>query len=162
MATPAVAVTAELADALAAAYEEARNLPDLDRLDRIYAEDVVVHDCSAPEDIRGLASLKAFYQASHTGFPDFRIRIDEVYPAGDRVVFHWCIDATHTGDLRGLPPTGRAVRFSGVAIDRLEGDLVVEEWVYFNLLDLMQQLGMRVVPGGEERGAHTEVTGGGS
>ena len=70
--------------------------------------------------------------------------------AQDRIVYVWRIDATHTGDLRGMPPTGQTVSFSGVAIDRLEGGQIVEEWVYFNLLDLLQQLGMQVVPGEPE------------
>jgi steroid delta-isomerase-like uncharacterized protein len=140
-------VTAEQAQSIASQYMEARNTPDLDLLDRIYSADVIVHDSSAPEDIVGVAALKAYYADSHVGFPDFTIRIDETVTAQDRVVYWWTIDATHTGDLRGMPPTGRSVSFSGVAIDRIENGLIVEEWVYFNVLDLMLQLGMQVVPG---------------
>jgi steroid delta-isomerase-like uncharacterized protein len=146
-APPPEMISVERADEIAAVWVEARNTPNLDLLDQIYSPDVVVHDCSAPEDILGLESLKAYYQESHVGFPDFRAQVDEVFPAKDRIVFLWTIEATHTGDLRGMPPTGRSVSFSGVAIDRVEADQVVEEWVYFNLLDLLQQLGMQVVPG---------------
>ncbi|MFO7655145.1 MAG: ester cyclase [Candidatus Krumholzibacteriia bacterium] len=66
--------------------------------------------------------------------------------AGDRIVDFWTVEGTHTENLRGLPPTGRPVRFSGVAIDRVAGDLVVEEWVFFDMLGLLRQLGMTVVP----------------
>jgi steroid delta-isomerase-like uncharacterized protein len=146
-------VTAEQAQALASQYVEARNTPDLDLLDEIRSgpADVVVHDASAPEDIVGLAALKAFYAQTHDGFLDFTIRFDETGTAQDRIVYYWTIDATHTADLRGIPPTGRFVSFSGVAIDRLENGLIVEERVYFNPLDLLTQLGMQVVPG-EGRG----------
>lgn len=96
----------------------------------------------------GLAALKAYYLESHAGLPDFTIRFEDMFPAQDKIVYFWCIDATHTGDLRGMPPSGRTVSFSGVAIDRIEGGRIVEEWVYFNVLDLLQQLGMQVVPGG--------------
>jgi len=134
-------VTEEQAQAILSQYREARNTADLDLLDEIYASDVVVHDYSAPEDIRGLDALKSFYAESHAGFPDFRIRFDDVLVAEDQIVSRWTIEATHTGTLRGMPPTGRHVTFSGVAIDRIEGGKVVEEWVYFNVLDLLEQLG---------------------
>jgi steroid delta-isomerase-like uncharacterized protein len=130
------------AQAIASQYLEARNTANLDLLDDIYAPEVVVHDCSAPEDIRGLEALKSFYQASHAGFPDFQARFDEVLVAKNQIIFRWTIEATHTGILRGMAPTGRHISFAGVAIDRIEGGKIVEEWVYFNVLDLMQQLGI--------------------
>ncbi|MCJ7627628.1 MAG: ester cyclase [Longimicrobiales bacterium] len=145
--TDAEVISTERADEIGAIYAEARNTPNLDLLDEIYSEDVVVHDYTAPEEILGLETLKAYYRESHAGFPDFKMGIEEVFPAGDRIVFRWRIDATHTGDLRGMPATGKAVTVSGVAIDRIEGGQIVEEWIYFNLLDLLQQLGMQVVPG---------------
>lgn len=132
----------ERAQAIASRYLEARNTARLDLLDDIYATDVVVHDCSAPEDIVGLDALKAFYGETHAGFPDFRVRWEDVLAVEDRIVFHFLIEGTHTGELRGMSATGRSVRFRGVAIDRLEEDRIVEEWVYFNVLSLMQQLGV--------------------
>lgn len=127
-------------------YREARNVPDLDLLDGIFAEDVVVHDMSAPGDIEGVAALKAFYAESHEGFPDFRIDWDDVILSAGAIVTRWTIEATHAGDLRGLPPTGRRVRFSGVAIDRVVDERIVEEWVYFDMLDLLVQLGVAPAP----------------
>lgn len=137
-----VQLTEEQAQAIASQYLEARNTPDLNLLDNIYAPDVVVHDCSAPEDLRGLGALKAFYEGSHTGFPDLQVHIDDVLVAENQIIWRWTIDGTHTGILRGIPPTGRHVSFSGVAIDRIEGEKIVEEWVYFNVLDLLEQLGL--------------------
>jgi steroid delta-isomerase-like uncharacterized protein len=139
-------ITPELVDEIGSTYLQARNTPDLSLLDNIYAQDVVVHDASAPEDIVGLEALKAYYEGSHTGFPDFRMELGEAFWAEDRIVFPWTVHGTHTGDLRGMPPTNQSVVFSGIAIDRIEAGRIVEEWVYFNLLDLLQQLGMQVVP----------------
>jgi len=66
--------------------------------------------------------------------------------SGDSMIVRWTITATHAGNLRGLPPTGKPLRFSGIAIDRVANGKIVEEWVYFNVLDLMQQLGFTLVP----------------
>ena len=139
-------VTEELAQSIASQYLEARNTANLGLLDDIYAPGVVVHDCSAPEDIRGLDALKSFYEASHAGFPDMEVRFDDVLASKDHVIFRGTIEGTHTGSLRGMPPTGRHVSFSCVAIDRIEGGKIVEEWVYFNVLDLLEQLGMSPPP----------------
>ena len=143
---PAEMIPMETAEEIGAIYEEARSTPDLDLLDQIYSADAVIHDASMPEDIVGLEALKAYYQESHIGFPDLSMQIHDVFPAGDNVVFFWTFGGTHTGDLRGMPPTGRSVSFSGVAIDRIVDNQIVEEWVYFNVLELMQQLGMQLVP----------------
>ena len=64
----------------------------------------------------------------------------------NHIVFRGTIEGTHTGDLRGMPPTGRHVTFACVAIDRVEGGKIVEEWVYFNVLDLLTQLGVSPPP----------------
>jgi len=133
-------------DRIVSTYLQARNTANLGLLDQVYGAVVVVHDCGAPADIRGLDSLKSYYAGSHAGFPDFKIAVDDVLVSGDNLIYRWTITATHTGPLRGLPPTGKAVRFSGLAIDRVANGRIVEEWVYFNLLDLLQQLGFSLVP----------------
>jgi hypothetical protein len=45
-----------------------------------------------------------------------------------------------------IPATGKKVRFSGVAIDRVVKGKIVEEWVYFNAPDFLLQRGSSVVP----------------
>ena len=138
----------ELATAICGTWARARNERNLDLLDTIYDRGLVVHDCSAPDDIVGLESLKAYYAATHEGFPDFQCGFDDVLAARDLVISRWTCAGTHTGVMRNLPPTGRRVRFSGVALSRVEGGLIVEEWVYFNVLDMMQQLGFSLAPAG--------------
>jgi len=139
-------LTQEEADRILSTYREARNTANLDLLDQIFDPAVVVHDCSAPAVIRGLDSLKAYYQDSHTGLPDFKITFDEVLVSGDNIIGRWTITATHTGLLHRIPPAGKSVRFSGLAIDRVAKGKIVEEWVYFNMLDLLQQLGFSLTP----------------
>jgi steroid delta-isomerase-like uncharacterized protein len=143
---PGGGVTRERADSLLHLYAEARNTADLDLLDDVYAPDVLVHDASAPGPIQGLEALKTFYEASHLGFPDLRIRWDDVLVDGDQIASRWTFEGTNTGVLRGMPPTGKHVTFSGVAIDRVDDGRIVEEWVYFNVLDLLEQLGVASPP----------------
>lgn len=138
------ALTRLQAENILSIYLEARNRPNLELLDSIYHPEVVVHDCSEPADLRGLAALKDYYRASHRGLPDLKMEIIDWLYAGDRLVSRWQVTGTHQGELRGLAPTGRSLRFSGVAIDRVVDDRIVEEWVDYNPLVVLQQLG--VVP----------------
>ncbi|HDL04771.1 MAG TPA: ester cyclase [candidate division Zixibacteria bacterium] len=127
-------------------YEEARNSYNLDLLDKIFSPDVVVHDPGAPETIVGLSALKEYYHGSHAGIPDLKLTLDEYYISGDRIFWIWTFSGTHTDTLRGLPPTASVVNFKGVAIDRIANGMIVEEWVYYDMLSLMKQLGFTLVP----------------
>jgi len=143
-------ITEEEAKAIHNLYVEARNTVNLDLLDEIYAEDVVVHDCSAPEDIIGLDALKEYYSHTHKAFPDLHATIDEIIVKGDKIICVWTFSGTNTGSLHtalgDMPATGNKVQFSGVVIDRVEEGKMVEEWVYFNVLHLLQQLGFTLTP----------------
>ena len=140
------AITEEEAKALGDRYIKARNEVNLALLDEIMDPEIVVHDAGYPEDIVGLEALKNYYTGNHKAFPDFYATIDEMIVKGDKIVWLWTITGTNTGPLGDLPPTGRKVRFSGVAIDSVVNGKVVEEWVFFNVLDVYQQLGFTLTP----------------
>jgi predicted ester cyclase len=131
-------------------WVQARNKVKLDMLDRIYQPDVVVHDCSVPEDIKGLDALKKYYSNSHSAFSNINFSADQIFIDGDRIISIWIFKAVSTDTFHtpfgGAPLTGKEVTFSGVAIDRVVDGKFAEEWVYFNLLDALLQLGFSVVP----------------
>ena len=62
----------------------------------------------------------------------------------DRVLNCWTANATHSGDLMGIPVTGKNVSFNGMSVGRIEDGKVVEEWTLMDMFSLMQQL--RVIP----------------
>ena len=47
----------------------------------------------------------------------------------------------------GIAPTGKQVTITGIAIDRIDGGKIVEEWENFDRMSMMQQLG--VIPSPE-------------
>ena len=143
-------ITEAEAKAIGDWYLKARNEPNLALLDNIYSPEVVVHDPSRPESIAGLDALKSQYMATHTAVPDVKFSIDDLYIKGDKIVFVFTMSGTITGAFRTpfgeLPPTGKTFRFSGVGIDRLFEGKIAEEWVYFNLLDMLQPMGFTLTP----------------
>lgn len=92
----------------------------------------------------GAHSREEFLQ--HVGyyaaaFSDTTFEIKELIAEGDKVVTRAIYRGTHTGELRGLAPTGKSFAIDAVLIDRLEGGKVVEHRSLFDMLGLMQQLG---------------------
>jgi predicted ester cyclase len=73
-----------------------------------------------------------------------RLTIEDITAEGEIVTARWSCRGTHKGDLGGIAPTGKPFTISGVSIARFAGGKMVEGWVNWDALGLMQQLG--VVP----------------
>ncbi len=96
-----------------------------------------------------MAQEVAIYQHA---FADARWVVEEVFAAGDdRVVVRWRGQGTHTGELQGIPPTGRTVDVQSIWVCRVEGGKIAESWEVWDALRLLQQLG--VVPAPEAQPA---------
>jgi predicted ester cyclase len=63
-------------------------------------------------------------------------------PDGDKVVTRLSGRGRHTGPLLGAAPTGKALTWTAISIARFENGRVAEEWVEFDMLSLLQQLGL--------------------
>ena len=143
-------ITEEAAKTIGDWYIKARNEANLALLDNIYSPKVIVHDPSQPQTIVGLESLKSQYRGTHTAVPDVKFSLDDLYFKGDKIAWVFTMSGTITGPFRtplgDLPPTGKTFRLSGVAIDRIVEGKIAEEWVYFNVLDILQPMGFTLTP----------------
>ena len=61
---------------------------------------------------------------------------------GETVTARWSCKGTHKGDLSGIAPTGKQFTISGISIARFTNGKMVEGWVNWDALGLMQQLGV--------------------
>ena len=81
------------------------------------------------------------------GFPDLRLTVEDAVGEADLVAQRVRFEGTHTGVFQELPPTHKAVSFSGLELNRFADGKVVEHWFQLDALGLLQQLGLTVVPG---------------
>lgn len=81
------------------------------------------------------------------GFPDLHLEVQDAAADAGMTAQRILFTGTHTGPFRGLPPTGRQVRFSGIEINRMADGKVAEHWFQLDAVTLFEQLGLRVVPG---------------
>ena len=89
----------------------------------------------------------AFLGAFLEGFPDLHLEVQDTVADEQMNAQRILFTGTHTGPFRGLPPTGRKVRFSGLELSRMEGGKAAEHWFQMDTLTMFEQLGLRVVPG---------------
>lgn len=97
-------------------------------------------------EARTPAEFAAGAAAWRAHFTDFRVQIDELFSAGERVITRVTYRATHTGDFKSLPARGRTSETTGVDIFEFEGDRVVQHWHETDHLDLFRQLGAELRP----------------
>lgn len=128
------------------AIDEIWNRGNYALLGEIAADDIVIHASPPGEDIQGHAGIVQFHDALRAAFSDLHFRVEDQIAAGDKVVIRWTASGTHTGEFQGIPPTGKAVRISGIDIDRVVDGKVVECWPEVNELGLLQQLGVLPAP----------------
>jgi predicted ester cyclase len=81
-------------------------------------------------------------------FSDQRWEIHNVLGDGDMVAVHATHHGRHTGELMGLPATGRTVAVPYVHILRFRDGKAVEHWSVRDSMALMGQLGVLPDQGG--------------
>jgi steroid delta-isomerase-like uncharacterized protein len=128
--------------------EEFWNKGNLDISAQVHASDMVFHDALSPE-LCGAEAYKQFVAAYRTAFPDLHFTIEDVIAAGDKVASRWTCVGTHQGELMGIPPTGKQTTTTGIDIFRIVDGKIVEEWVNWSTMALMQQLGVIPPMGGQ-------------
>ena len=74
--------------------------------------------------------------------PDMRFTIEELLADGDMVVARFTTHGTQTGAFQGVPATGAAAIASGIALYRLAGGKIVEQWLAYDRLGTLEQLGV--------------------
>ncbi len=121
--------------------EEVFSKGNLDTSEELYAPDYVGHESTSPEEIRGVEGARQFAAIYRQAFPDLQVTVEDEVAEGDKVATRFTARGTHQGELEGIAPTGNRVEIAGIAISRIEGGKIAEDWSNFDALGLMQQIG---------------------
>jgi steroid delta-isomerase-like uncharacterized protein len=104
------------------------------------------HDPVFPSLTSGEENIKRHISTCRSGFPDLTFTTDDTIAERDEVVIHWTARGTHKGQFLGMSPTNRKATVSGTSIFRIEGGKITEQWSDWNLMTLMEQLGVAAMP----------------
>lgn len=127
--------------------DECWNMGKFESMREMVADDCRIHDPVFPSLNSGAESLKQHIITCRNGFPDLNITIEDTIGERDEVVIHWTARGTHKAKFLGLEPTNRSATVTGTSINRIEDCKIVEQWSDWNLLSLLEQLGLAVAPG---------------
>jgi steroid delta-isomerase-like uncharacterized protein len=119
--------------------EEVLNRGQTGLLAELVAADHVGHDPFG--DHYGPEGMRIAVTEYRAAFPDLRVTVEDLLTAGDKVAHRFTLRGTHSGSFLGIPPTGRVVTVTGIAIDRIAGGKVAESWISLDALHLLRQLG---------------------
>ncbi len=129
--------------------EDLWNTGDLAIADAIIASECRIHARIplATDFMRGpgaVAQLVMFYRLA---FSEIRVTVEEMVAAGELVAVRWTARGRNTGDLLGLPPTGRETVTTGIDFLRVTDGRITEGWVSWDTLSLIEQLLSVPAPG---------------
>src|SRR5437868_10013951 len=79
---------------------------NLAAIPEVIAPNWVNNDPSLPP-MRGYAGAQQLAMIFRGGLPDFHVALDDLVAEGDKVAFHIDVTGTHTGELLGVPATGK-------------------------------------------------------
>ncbi len=86
--------------------------------------------------------MAAHMNVFFTGFPDLKIEYSDAYIEGNNIFMNWECTGSNTGVFGEMRATGKKVKIQGLShlYFTEEGKLYKED-VYYNELDMLQQLG---------------------
>ena len=143
-------LTVEEARGILDDFLKLRNDGDLAAADRVMHPECVIRYSNLPEEIVGLEAYKEYDRTTRIAFPDFTMTIDDFFAKGNKLVSYWSLNATNTGPLMTplgeLPPTNKKIQVSGIAVTLIVDGKIKEDDAFFDMLNMMQQLGMEHKP----------------
>jgi predicted ester cyclase len=125
---------------------EVFNGQDAERAREFFTPDAVWHGPSIAE-VSGVDSIVGLLGAFIGALSDIRAEEQDVIATGDLVVLRLVVTATQTGDMLGIPASGRDVRWDAVDIYRVTDDgKISEQWAFEDMAAIGSQLGAFSLP----------------
>jgi len=107
---------------------------NLDAVDQFFTTDYVAH--LTDEDMTGgHKAIRKVLDVYHRAFVDFKVKIDILVSANDRVAWQRTVHAVHKNAFKGFPPTGLPIVWRDMVTSRFCDGLIAEEWVISDLAE---------------------------
>jgi steroid delta-isomerase-like uncharacterized protein len=75
-------------------------------------------------------------------FPDLKSEVVETIAEDERVMVRLEFKGTHTGEVLGIPPSGRTVSWSTLNVFVVRDSLILEDRPYWDIAVIFRQLGV--------------------
>jgi len=96
--------------------------------------------------VEGREKVAGLVSAIVSALPDLHNAEQDIIAERDIVAVRAVVDATHQGDLLGIPASGRHVRWDAVDVYRVADGKIAEEWAADDLLAFVYGVGAYTPP----------------
>ncbi len=126
--------------------DEMWNKGMIDIADDIMHIDAKYYGPHMPNGVGGMEDWKRAVRMYLTAFPDSHVTYEDLIDTAGTVIGRWSATGTNTGNLAGLPPSGKAINISGITIYKFKGNKIFAAWEQLDMLGMWQQLGIIKLP----------------
>lgn len=106
----------------------------------LVADDALIH--TPDGEYQGHEGMTTYVDGLRGSFPDASFVLTDLMATGDTVAARWTMTGTQNGPFQNLGASGTPVTLEGIAILRFADGKVVEQWIAYDRLHLMQQIGI--------------------
>ena len=128
-------------------YEEVWNKRRLELFDEIISPSHALHDPTLTGAAVGPEAYKRQVTRFVAGFPDLRFTVQDIVGEKEKLAVAWTISGTHNGEYMGIPSTNKKVSVDGITIHHIVNGKIMDSYVSWDALGMMQQLGVAALPG---------------
>ena len=107
---------------------------DLNAVLAVFTDDVVYEDVPFGVRVEGKAEVSDFCREFMKSLPDFEQKLTLCHRSGQRAFTEWNMSFTQTGDLPGVPATGKRVEMRGATAIELRGELISRSSSYYDMI----------------------------
>jgi predicted ester cyclase len=96
--------------------------------------------------ITGNTNIGGVLNSVVTAVPDLHPALQDIFGQGNEVVVRLVVTGTQTGDLLGIPASGRPLRWDAVDVYQLKGGKISQEWAAEDLTAILNDTGTYKAP----------------
>ena len=123
-------------------YHEVWSNGNIEEFDKIVAPNFKSHFIGGFE-YEGIEGAKISVLETKKAFPDWKEEIVDIIAQDDKVVTRYYSTGTHLGNWDGIDSTGNKVDIYEASIYRLEKGKIVEQWGFWDEINLKKQMAAR-------------------
>jgi steroid delta-isomerase-like uncharacterized protein len=123
---------------------EAMSKGNVDVFDEVFTENYVRHCQAMPpefQEMHGGEQLKAFVVDFLKSVPDYHDSLGQIFAQGDMVAYIATGYGTQTGEMNGLPASGKEFALVNIILQRFENGKIAETWITWDNVAMLSQLG---------------------
>lgn len=122
---------------------------EVDRFDNYLTKNTVEHN-PFPGQPQGIEGAKQIFKQMTEAVPDLSMPQLEIISEGDKVAAVGKVKGQQTGDMPGMPATGKPFDVYSVDWARVQGGKFAEHWGLIDFATMFRQTGVQPIPSGLE------------